>query len=189
MWEGRQQRKRMSAHAASLRLSKKHSTPFWINSPEIWKQWNKHKHKISSGYATSTIKSSLITDCKFTMIWKWVILFDLNLIYTQYSDVIVHFLLISCYTDAVTSGLWHYALKWVRAPAHSGLLVEILMHDGLMSDFLRRDVSNCFPMWPIPSIPTQRSRLSSAESLFSVWLLMIHLNANVYQSGRLQTGR
>lgn len=31
-WEGRQQRNRMSAHVASLRLSKKHSTPLWINS-------------------------------------------------------------------------------------------------------------------------------------------------------------
>lgn len=45
-WEGRQQRNTTSAHAASLPLSKKHSTPVWINSAERRKQQGKHKHRI-----------------------------------------------------------------------------------------------------------------------------------------------
>lgn len=57
-----------------------------------------------------------------------------------------------------------------------------------MPDFSRRDKSSCFPMWPIPSIPTQRSPSSPGESLFAVWLLMLHLNINVHKSEWLKSG-
>lgn len=63
---------------------------------------------------------------------------------------------------------------FVSVPANSGLLLETLMCDGLTPDFPRRERSNCFPMWPIPSIPTQRSP-SPPDALFALWLLIKHL--------------
>lgn len=62
-------------------------------------------------------------------------------------------------------------------PANSGLLMEILIWNGLMLVFSRRVRNSCFPRWPIPSIPTQRSQFVPATlALFALWPLMTHLN-------------